>query len=157
MAHDCFFSGILKNNRFVFQVGTTVLMTSNCPCSKEISKYGAHGQRSRCTVTIEKLKQEFFWLEDLIPLIEAQGSCEIYPLLKRVDEKYVTERAYEHPKFVEDVARDVAKMLQETKKVKRFFVRISNEENIHPHDAVAYVARKLKGNKWISDDKAFKS
>ena len=156
MAHDCAFTGILKDNKFTFLVTAGVLVTSNCPCSKEISKYGAHGQRSRCTVTMEGIGDEIFWLEDLFPLIEAEGSCEIYPLLKRVDEKYVTEKAYENPKFVEDISRDVAKALQDTKKVKRFKIRVANEESIHHHDAVSLVARKLEGSKWTSDEEAFK-
>ena len=156
MAHDCSFTGILKDKKFTFLVGVGVLVTSNCPCSKEISKYGAHGQRSRCSVTIEGKDSEIFWLEDLIPLIEAQGSCEIYPLLKRVDEKYVTEKAYENPKFVEDISRDIAGVLQATDKVKRFKVRVANEESIHHHDAVSLVARKLEGTEWVSDEEAFK-
>jgi len=151
VAHDCFFIGVLRNNNFHMNVGAEVLVTTNCPCSKAISKYGAHGQRSRCTVIIRELLKKRFWLEDLIALIEKQGSCEIYPLLKRVDEKYVTEKAYENPKFVEDVSRDIAIALQETNLIRKFRIKVKNEESIHHHDATAYVARKLWGSTWVKD------
>jgi GTP cyclohydrolase IB len=157
MAYDCTFSGILRNGRFNFIMGVEVVTTSNCPCSKEISRYGAHGQRSLCKVTLEKLGDKIFWLEDLIPLIEAQGSCEIFPVLKRVDERWVTERAYKNSKFCEDVVRDVARALQATGKIKKFRVEVSNFESIHTHQASAMLARKLRNNKWISDSGAFKS
>ena len=157
VAHDCWFVGILRNNRFHMEIGTEVLVTSNCPCSKAISKYGAHGQRSLCTVVIDKLPETRFWFEDLIPMIEAQGSCEIYPLLKRVDEKYVTEKAYENPKFVEDISRDIATVLQQSNLVRKFRIKVVNCESIHHHDAVSLIARKLRGTKWIPDDSAFKS
>ena len=157
IAYDCWFVGILKNSRFQFQVGTEILMTSNCPCSREISTFGSHGQRSRCTVSLEPSGDKKFWLEDLIPLIESQGSCEIYPLLKRVDEKFVTERSYKNAKFVEDIGRDISKALQGCNRVKRFKIKVCNEESIHYHDAVAYIARKLRGNRWVSDDKSLRS
>jgi GTP cyclohydrolase IB len=83
-----------------------VPVTSLCPCSKKISDYGAHNQRSHVTVTAHP--QRFLWIEEIVELVESQASCELYGLLKRPDEKYVTERAYDNPKFVEDMVRDVA-------------------------------------------------
>ena len=157
MAYDCIFTGMVKNNRFTFTIGVEVITTSNCPCSREISEYGAHGQRSNCRIIIEKVWGKTFWLEDLIPLVESQGSCEIFPLLKRVDEKYVTERAYKNPKFVEDTSRDIAKALQATGLVKRFKIEVRNNESIHTHDATAILARKLRGSKWVPDDRPLRN
>jgi len=150
MAYDCSFIGhIDSNNKFTFHLRVQVVGTSNCPCSKAISKYGSHGQRSVVTVTIETKRKRVMWIEDLIRIIESQTSCEVYPVLKRPDEKYVTEKAYEHPKFVEDIARDVATALQNTKALKWYKVKVENEESIHMHNAVSYITRKLKGARWV--------
>ena len=104
--YDVSFIGKIADGEFKNTIKVVVPVTSLCPCSKKISDYGAHNQRSHVTVTVEINK--FIWIEDLIELIEKQASCELYGLLKRPDEKYVTEKAYDNPKFVEDMVRDVA-------------------------------------------------
>jgi len=119
-----------------------VPITTLCPCSKEISKYGAHNQRSTVTVTV--LLNEFVWIEDLIKIVEEEASCEIYPLLKRPDEKYVTEKAYENPNFVEDIVRKIAMKLRQLKELRGFTVECENYESIHNHNAYAYIEEGLK-------------
>ncbi len=111
--------------------------TSLCPCSKKISDYGAHNQRSHITLTA-KLNQHM-WLEELIDIAESQASCEVYGILKRPDEKYVTERAYDNPKFVEDTVRDVAVSLNKDKRVRAYVVEAENFESIHNHSAYAMI------------------
>ena len=111
--------------------------TSLCPCSKKISDYGAHNQRSHITLTA-KLNQHM-WLEELIDIAEANASCEVYGILKRPDEKYVTERAYDNPKFVEDTVRDVAVALNKDKRVRAYVVEAENFESIHNHSAYAMI------------------
>ena len=147
MSYECTFEGKLSK-RFHFKLRTKVLTTSNCPCSKEISKFGAHGQRSISTVTVEPMKGTKVWLEDIIGIVENAGSCEVYPLLKRTDEKYVTEKAYMNPKFVEDTCRDIAIALQQLKTIRWFRIKVCNEESIHPSNAVSYVERHKKGKRW---------
>jgi GTP cyclohydrolase I len=115
----------------------TVPTTSLCPCSKKISDYGAHNQRSHITLTAKL--NEHMWLEDLIDIAEAQASCEVYGILKRPDEKYVTERAYDNPKFVEDTVRDVAVALNGDKRVRAYVVEAENFESIHNHSAYAMI------------------
>lgn len=156
LAYNCSFIGHLgKNYRFLLR--TEVPVTSLCPCSKTMSiknrsegiGKGAHNQRGVITVTVEpKAGQKPVWIEDLIALIEQQGSCELFSLLKRPDEKYVTERAYENPKFVEDIARDTAIALQNSNRVKWIKVKVENFESIHTHNAVCYVERVKKGKVW---------
>jgi GTP cyclohydrolase IB len=111
--------------------------TSLCPCSKKISDYGAHNQRSHITLTAKLV--EHMWLEELIDIAEAQASCEVYGILKRPDEKYVTERAYDNPKFVEDTVRDVAVALNKEKRVRAYVVESENFESIHNHSAYAMI------------------
>ncbi|MBU0999984.1 GTP cyclohydrolase I FolE2 [Patescibacteria group bacterium] len=106
-----------------------------CPCSKAISKFNAHNQRAIVTVNVDFLRE--FWIEDLIKLVEKEGSCEIYSLLKRADEKYVTEKLYENPKFVEDIVRDVALKLKKIDGIKSFTVECESYESIHNHNAYA--------------------
>jgi hypothetical protein len=118
-------------------IKVVVPVTSLCPCSKEISKYGAHNQRSHVTVTVRT--NTFVWIEDLIDLVESQASCELYGLLKRPDEKYVTERAYENPKFVEDMVRDVAARLNADERIDAYVVESENFESIHNHSAYAMI------------------
>lgn len=115
-----------------------VPVTSLCPCSKEISQYGAHNQRSHITVTLHC--NEDIDIDELIGLIEDQASCQLYGLLKRPDEKFVTERAYENPKFVEDIVRDVALALRQDQRIHRFEVESENFESIHNHSAYAYIS-----------------
>jgi len=116
-----------------------VPVTSLCPCSKAISQYGAHNQRSHVTVTVVVDAPHTLDLDHFIHTIEAQGSCELWGLLKRTDEKYVTEYAYDHPKFVEDLVRDVAGQVRQLAGLKRYRVEAENFESIHNHSAYAVV------------------
>jgi GTP cyclohydrolase I len=116
-----------------------VPVTSLCPCSKKISEYGAHNQRSHVTVTAE-LKGEVS-IDEVIRMIEQQASCELYGLLKRPDEKYVTERAYDNPKFVEDLVRDIAIGLNSLGNVGHYVIEAENFESIHNHSAFARIER----------------
>ena len=122
-----------------FVLKVVVPVTSLCPCSKEISDYGAHNQRSHVTIRAELL-QEIPWAE-LVRFAEDSASSEIWPMLKRADEKWVTERAYENPKFVEDLVRDVALRLNADARVGRYSVDVENFESIHAHSAVARIER----------------
>ena len=117
----------------------TIPVTSLCPCSKEVSEYGAHNQRSH--ITAEVLFEGEIALEELIANIEKQASCELYGLLKRSDEKYVTERAYNNPKFVEDLVRDVAALLNAEQKILAYKLEVENFESIHNHSAYASIDR----------------
>lgn len=117
-----------------------VPVTSLCPCSKSISEYGAHNQRSHITISIET--DEPIEPEAIIEIAEAQASSELYGLLKRVDEKHVTERAYENPKFVEDLVRDVATALRAEPRIRRFVVEAENFESIHNHSALARIEQE---------------
>ena len=114
-------------------------VTSLCPCSKKISDYGANNQRSHVTVMAET--HGFVWIEDLIDLVESEASCELYGILKRPDEKYVTERAYQNPKFVEDIVRDIAVRLNRDERVRGYTVESENFESIHNHSAYALIER----------------
>jgi len=116
-----------------------VPVTSLCPCSKKISDYGAHNQRSHVTLTVRP--RGILWVEDLIELIERQASCEIYGLLKRADEKYVTERAYNNPKFVEDMVRDIANVLNQDQGIGYYKLETENFESIHNHSAYAVIEK----------------
>jgi GTP cyclohydrolase IB len=118
-----------------------VPVTSLCPCSKEISEYGAHNQRS--TVTIAVRPGAPLFLTEVIRIAEEEASCELYGLLKRADEKYVTERAYNNPKFVEDLVRGVAARLTADPRVEGFVVEAENFESIHNHSAYARIVRNL--------------
>ncbi len=138
MCYDCFFEGIYNNNDYKFFLGAKIPLTTLCPCSKEISQYGAHNQRALVKVKISYLEHNHIWLEDLIQSIEASGSSELYSLLKRQDEKAVTEAAYENPKFVEDVIRDVVLKLQSDTNITDYEVEIEAMESIHNHNAWAY-------------------
>ncbi len=117
----------------------TVPVKSLCPCSKEISEYGAHNQRSHVIVKVELLG-EIGWHE-LVRFAEDSASSEIWPMLKRADEKWITERAYENPKFVEDLVRDVALRLNADARIGRYSVDVENFESIHAHSAVARIER----------------
>src|SRR5215470_8516485 len=120
-------------------VRVAVPVTSLCPCSKRISDYGAHNQRSHVTITA-KLRSHM-WIEELIEIAESEASCELYGLLKRPDEKFVTERAYDNPKFVEDMVRDVAARLNEDDRIEWYAVESENFESIHNHSAYALIER----------------
>lgn len=116
-----------------------VPVTSLCPCSKEISDYGAHNQRSHVTMTVELSPTSVLTIEDLVKIAEAEASCELWGLLKRPDEKFVTERAYDNPKFVEDLVRDVAGRLKSDSRIQSFVVEAENFESIHNHSAYALI------------------
>jgi MptA/FolE2 family GTP cyclohydrolase len=117
----------------------TVAATSLCPCSKEISKYGAHNQRSHITIGADL--REPMAIEELVAIAERAASCEVYGLLKRADEKFVTERAYENPKFVEDLVRDIASSLNADSRLYGYTVEAENFESIHNHSAYARITR----------------
>jgi GTP cyclohydrolase I len=121
-------------------VEVVVPVKSLCPCSKEISDYGAHNQRSHVTIRVEALA-EVSWRE-LVRFAEDSASAEIWSSLKRADEKWITERAYENPKFVEDMVRDVALRLNADARIGRYSVDVENFESIHAHSAVARIERQ---------------
>ena len=129
--------GQIKDGVSDISVKVIVPVTSLCPCSKKISDYGAHNQRSHVTLTVRM--DEFVWIEELIDLVEAEASCELFGLLKRPDEKYVTERAYDNPKFVEDMVRDVAARLNADDRISAYTVESENFESIHNHSAYALI------------------
>jgi GTP cyclohydrolase IB len=120
-------------------VRVVVPVTSLCPCSKKISDYGAHNQRSH--VTIKAKLRTHMWIEELIEVAESEASSELYGILKRPDEKYVTERAYDNPKFVEDMVRDVATRLNADDRIAAYVVESENFESIHNHSAYALIER----------------
>lgn len=135
--YNCSFSGELVDDEFEFIMGVEVPFTSLCPCSKELSRYGAHNQRSCLKIKIKCREHKFLWLEELITLAESVVSSPVYPLLKREDEKYVTEHAYENPKFVEDTIRDLVLTLREQPNIIWFDAECINFESIHNHNAYA--------------------
>lgn len=137
MDYQVTLTGTMKEDSTVMQVKVVVPVTSLCPCSKAISDYGAHNQRSH--VTVEAKTEAFVWIEELIDVVESEASCELYGLLKRPDEKYVTERAYDNPKFVEDMVRDVAQRLNEDDRILGYVVESENFESIHNHSAYARI------------------
>jgi GTP cyclohydrolase I len=133
-----FVAQVLKGEH-CFAMKVLVPVTSLCPCSKKISDYGAHNQRSH--VTIKARLRSHIWIEELIEIAESEASCELYGILKRPDEKYVTERAYDNPKFVEDVVRDVATRLNRDERISAYVVESENFESIHNHSAYARIER----------------
>lgn len=143
MGYECSFEGNINNEDYEFLLGVKVPVTTLCPCSKEISNYSAHNQRALIKIIVGYDEKDHIWLEDLIKLAESCGSCELYPILKREDEKYVTEKAYDNPKFVEDVIRDVILQLKANKIVKFFEVECEAFESIHNHSAWAFQQESL--------------
>lgn len=137
--YEVSFIGEIKDGTPHMTVRVLVPVTTLCPCSKNISDYGAHNQRSHVTVTA--LIERFIWVEEIIDMVEKVASCELYGLLKRPDEKYVTERAYDNPKFVEDMVRDVAALLNEDDRIISYSVESENFESIHNHSAYAMIQR----------------
>ncbi len=138
MDYQVRFSGVCVGKSYQLTLGVRVPVTSLCPCSKEISQYGAHNQRSHVTVTLRYKK--FIWVEEIIELVEKHASCELYAILKRPDEKYVTEKAYENPRFVEDIVRSVAADLEKDPRITLFTVESENFESIHNHSAYAFIS-----------------
>ncbi|HEY0681868.1 MAG TPA: GTP cyclohydrolase FolE2 [Steroidobacter sp.] len=131
--------GELHNGQSELWLKVVVAATSLCPCSKDISKYGAHNQRSH--ITIKAKVDGHMFLEELIDIAESEASCEVFGILKRADEKYVTERAYENPKFVEDIVRDVAVRMNNEERVRAYVVEAENFESIHNHSAYALIEK----------------
>ena len=139
MNYQVKFIGERKGNKNELTVQVTVPVTSLCPCSKGISDYGAHNQRSH--ITISATLDGFVWIEEFIEIAEKEASCELYGILKRPDEKYVTERAYDNPKFVEDIVRDVAANLNSDERIVAYVVESENFESIHNHSAYALIEK----------------
>ncbi len=138
MEYKCTFRGSL-NNGSDLAVMIHVPITTLCPCSKEISDFGAHNQRGE--VRLQVRFKKFVWIEDLIKLVEESASSDVYSVLKREDEKYVTERAYQNPMFVEDIVRDIAVKLNNDSNITWFAVESENFESIHNHNAYAYIEK----------------
>ncbi len=138
--YEVTFTGeILDDNRFRQTTRVVVAATSLCPCSKKISERGAHNQRSHITITATT--NSFVWIEEIVQMAESQASCELYGLLKRPDEKHVTERAYDNPKFVEDIVRDVAGVLNADARIDAYVVESENFESIHNHSGYALIEK----------------
>lgn len=137
MDYDVTLIGDICNGEIVSTIKVVVPVTSLCPCSKKISERGAHNQRSHVTVTVRI--NHHVWIEEIVELVESEASCELYGLLKRPDEKFVTERAYDNPKFVEDMVRDVAARLNAEQRVDAYTVESENFESIHNHSAYALI------------------
>jgi GTP cyclohydrolase I len=138
-------SGARADNHNAINVKVVVPVTSLCPCSKKISDYGAHNQRSHVTVDVRT--NGFIWIEEIIDIVESQASSELYGLLKRPDEKVVTERAYDNPKFVEDMVRDIAAEMNNDDRIIEYTVESENFESIHNHSAYALIHKdKRKPN-----------
>lgn len=135
--YSCEFFGMFIEGEFYFILGIQVPITTVCPCSKEISQYGAHNQRAVVSLKVEYQRDSFIWIEDLVELVEKTGSFGLFPVIKRVDEKYITEKAFENPKFVEDVVRDIAEALQNNPRVLWFEAECEAAESIHNHNAFA--------------------
>ena len=135
--YDVTLTGEITGKKIDTFIKVVVPVTSLCPCSKKISDYGAHNQRSHVTVNIRTC--DFIWIEEIIDLVEEEASCELYGLLKRPDEKFVTERAYDNPKFVEDMVRDVAARLNQDDRICAYVVESENFESIHNHSAYALI------------------
>ncbi len=139
MDYEVTFIGEIDKGKYTFTMKVVVPVTSLCPCSKKISDYGAHNQRSHVTVTLRP--NGMLWIEDVARLVEDQASCELFGLLKRPDEKFVTERAYDNPKFVEDLVRDVAAALNRDARIDAYVAEAENFESIHNHSAYALIER----------------
>ena len=137
--YEVTFIGEIKNGRYEFTMKVVVPATSLCPCSKKISDYGAHNQRSHISISVRT--NCFVWIEDMVRMAESYASCELYGLLKRPDEKYVTEKAYDNPKFDEDLVRDVAASLNRDSRIDAYTVESENFESIHNHSAYALIER----------------
>jgi len=137
--YDVTFVGEINNGVYSFTMKVQVPVTSLCPCSKKISDRGAHNQRSHVTITMRT--NSSVWIEEVVRYAEEQASCELYGLLKRPDEKFVTERAFDNPKFVEDMVRDVAAALNKDERIEAYIVESENFESIHNHSAYALIER----------------
>lgn len=137
--YDVTFIGEIVDGVYRFNMKVLIPVTSLCPCSKKISDRGAHNQRSHVTLTVRTSSS--VWIEEIIRVAEEQASSELYGLLKRPDEKFITERAYDNPKFVEDMVRDVAAALEKEARIDAYVVESENFESIHNHSAYALIER----------------
>jgi GTP cyclohydrolase IB len=140
MEFGCSYAGSLSD-KADFVLGVEVPVTTLCPCSREISERGAHNQRS--IVRIQVRSKGFVWIEELIDIAESASSCPIFPLLKRSDEKYVTERSFDNPRFVEDVVREAALRLNADGRITWYRIESENLESIHNHNAYAAVEKLI--------------
>ncbi len=147
--YEVSFIGEVRDGKPQMQIKIVAPVTSLCPCSKKISDRGAHNQRSHVTLTATTC--DFIWIEELIELIESQASSELYGLLKRPDEKYVTEKAYDNPKFVEDMVRDIAAALNADDRISAYIVESENFESIHNHSAYALIQRDKASDPVLID------
>ena len=141
MGYECSFiaTGGAQND---FQIEVIVPVTTLCPCSKEIADYGAHNQRGYVRARVRPVANSFLWIECLIDAIEGAGSAPLYPVLKRPDEKFVTEQAYNNPRFVEDMVREVALAFDKDERIEDYEIEVENHESIHDHNAYAFLKRK---------------
>ncbi len=137
--YDVTFIGEIVEGKYRFNMKVQIPVTSLCPCSKEISERGAHNQRSHVTITVRT--KSSVWIEEVVRVAEEQASSELYGLLKRPDEKFITEHAYDNPKFVEDMVRDVAAVLNADDRIEAYIVESENFESIHNHSAYALIER----------------
>ena len=143
MNYTCRLNGSIDAGGRVDLVSEVIVpISSVCPCSKEISTGGAHNQRGM--VHLKTRFKKFIWIEDMIELVERAASCDVYSVLKRSDEKYITEKGYDNPKFVEDIVRDIAVELKADKNITWFSVEVENFESIHNHNAYAYITNGVK-------------
>ena len=164
MAYECAFVGQLIENKLRFVVEVNVPIATYCPCSKAMcitdedkgTGKGAHAQRGLVTLQVRTDPiSPGAWIEDLVRICETSGSAELYTLLKRPDEKFVTIQGYDNPKFVEDVARDVIRKVHKLDEAVWAKVRVRNFESIHHHNATAYVSQKKVNGVWTSANRAF--
>ncbi|MCK5739385.1 GTP cyclohydrolase I FolE2 [bacterium] len=139
MGYHCRFVGDFTD-KIRIHIGAKIPISTVCPCSREISDFGAHNQRA--TINVLARLKGFLWLEDLISIVETSGSSQVYSLLKREDEKAVTEAAYNNPAFVEDVVRTVAQKLNAIKTISGYSIEVESYESIHNHDAYAFIEKK---------------
>lgn len=141
LKYECKLSSNRSLKELDVNLEVNIPIHSLCPCSKEISKYGAHNQRGIVTVVLKKFKLDIS-IASLITSIESCSSTQIYSLLKRVDEQYVTEKAYENPRFVEDIVREIALLLNNNVEIEEYFIKTKNFESIHNHNAFAIVKKE---------------
>ena len=146
MDYKTTFIGDSNSVKDIFILRVKVPVTSLCPCSKEISDYGAHNQRGEVTIEVQCLQEEMIWIEEVVEIAEQSASAPVYALLKRPDERHVTMQAYEHPVFVEDIVRNVALRLKADERVIWFRVHAENFESIHNHNAFAEVEWRREKN-----------
>jgi GTP cyclohydrolase I len=148
MEYECVFRAS-DGEEYDFELEVRVPVTTLCPCSKEISDRGAHNQRGIVTARIQCDPE--LWLEEVIAMVEQSASCDLYSLLKRPDEKWVTERAYDRPRFVEDIVREVALAFDKDPRIHSYTIQAENEESIHAHNAFAFVARGEGVSRLVSE------